>query len=50
VWSGVRLDYSPPAFEGASHAPGGWGSVFVRVKLRVDAHDVPVMPARHPPR
>jgi hypothetical protein len=48
VWSGLRLDYSPPVFEGSSQAPAGWGTVFLRVKFRVDASNVPVVPARHP--
>jgi hypothetical protein len=48
VWSGLRLDYSPPVFEGPSQAPAGWGAVFLRVKFRVDADNVPVVPARHP--
>ena len=46
--TGLRLDYSPPSFEGASRAPQHWGTFFVRVKFRVDADNVPVVPPRHP--
>lgn len=45
--SGLRFDYTPPEFGGPSQAPTRWGSVFVRVKFRVDADNVPVIPRRH---
>jgi hypothetical protein len=44
--TGLRLDYSPPVSDGASPAPAGWGTVFVRVRFRVDADNVPVVPRR----
>jgi hypothetical protein len=44
--TGLRLEYNPPLFDSASQAPAGWGSVFVRVKLRVDADNRPVVPKR----
>ena len=44
--TGLRFDYNPPAFDGPSQAPTSWGSVFVRVKFRIDADNVPVIPAR----
>lgn len=45
--TGLRFDYSPPEFEGSSQTPTRWGSVFLRVKFRVDADNVPVVPRRH---
>jgi hypothetical protein len=47
VSTGLRLDYTPPVLDGASRAPGGWGSVFLRVKFRLDADNEPVFPRRH---
>jgi hypothetical protein len=42
--TGLRLEYTPPAFTGPSSAPTAWGPVFVRVRFRVDAMNVPVVP------
>jgi hypothetical protein len=44
--TGLRVDWNPPILDGASQAPSGWGSVFVRVRLRVDADNMPVVPKR----
>jgi hypothetical protein len=44
--TGLRLEYNPPLFDGATQAPAGWGSIFVRVKFRVDAENHPVVPKR----
>lgn len=44
--TGLRFDYSPPVADGASPAPQGWGTVFVRVRFRMDADNVPVVPKR----
>jgi hypothetical protein len=41
--TGLRVEYTPPAFTGASSAPTAWGTVFVRVRFRVDATNVPVV-------
>jgi len=45
--TGLRFDYVPPVFDEASQAPARWGSVFVRVKFRIDADNKPVIPRRH---
>ena len=45
--SGLRLDYGPPELQGPSQAPSRWGTLFVRLKLRVDADNLPVIPHRH---
>jgi hypothetical protein len=49
VATGVRIDWSPPlAGAGDSAAArGGWGSVSVRLRLRVDALNRPALPPRH---
>ena len=44
--TGLRLDYEPPVFEGPAHAPAGIGTFFVRMKLRVGADNLPVIPRR----
>lgn len=44
--TGLRLDYEPPVFEGPARAPTGFGTFFVRMKLRVDADNLPVIPRR----
>jgi hypothetical protein len=43
--TGLRVDYCPPSFDGAPQA-AGWGTVFVRLKFRVDADNKPVLPRR----
>ncbi|HET7826455.1 MAG TPA: hypothetical protein VFK90_14060 [Anaeromyxobacter sp.] len=44
--TGLRFEYNPPVFDAASQGPAGWGSVFVRVRFRVDAENHPVVPKR----
>jgi hypothetical protein len=49
--TGFRLDWSPPTFDGSTPATaqgGGWGSVFVRLRLRIDPMNHPVFPHRRP--
>jgi hypothetical protein len=53
VASGLRVDWSPPAFDAGDPAAavgGGWGRVFVRVRLRLDAMNRPAVPRRHKER
>jgi hypothetical protein len=45
VATGVRFDYTPQALD-ARPSSGGWGSVFVRLRLRLDADNVPTLPSR----
>jgi hypothetical protein len=47
VATGLRLDYTPRALD-AHPGGGGWGSVFVRLRLRLDADNVPALPSRQP--
>jgi hypothetical protein len=51
VATGVRVDWSPPIADGPSSAAarGGWGTVSVRLRLRIDATNRPAMPARQRP-
>jgi hypothetical protein len=49
VTTGFRLDYAPPSSDAGDPAAahgGGWGSVFVRLRLRVDPMNHPVIPHR----
>ncbi len=46
VATGLRLEYRPPVWDGAAVGAHGWGSVVVRLKLRLDAQNAPVFPAR----
>ncbi len=46
VATGLRLDYSPVAFDGANGGGHGWGSVFVRLRLRIDAQGKVTVPPR----
>jgi hypothetical protein len=50
VATGLRLDWSPPVFDAsvptASHG-AAWGSVFVRLRLRIDPMNHPVFPHRN---
>ncbi len=46
VSTGLRLEYDPPAFDGEPAGRAHWGSVFVRMKVRIDAYDRPVFPKR----
>jgi hypothetical protein len=53
VASGLRVDWSPPAYDAGDPAAArgaGWGSVFVRVRLRLDAMNRPAVPRRHKQR
>jgi hypothetical protein len=42
--TGLRLEYTPPVLAGPSSAPTRWGTVFLRVRFRVDATNVPMIP------
>jgi hypothetical protein len=46
VSTGMHVDYSPPAFDPAGSGVRGWGSVMVRLRLRLDARNEPVFPTR----
>ncbi len=46
VATGLRFDYSPVAFDGANSGGRGWGSVFVRLRLRIDAQGKVTVPPR----
>jgi hypothetical protein len=53
VATGVRVDWSPPTYDAGDPAAvhgGGWGSLFVRLKLRIDAMNRPTVPPRHKQR
>jgi hypothetical protein len=47
VATGLRVDWSPPVYDAGDPAGGrGWGSLFVRLKLRIDPMNHPVVPER----
>ena len=46
VATGLRFDYSPAAFDGPSSGGHGWGSVVLRLRLRIDAQGGVVIPPR----
>ncbi len=46
VATGLRFDYSPVAFDGPNSGAHGWGSVFVRLRLRIAAPGGVVIPPR----
>jgi len=46
VATGLRFDYTPVVFDGPNSGGHGWGSVWLRLRLRLDAHGLPVVPAR----
>lgn len=46
VVTGLRFDYTPVAFDGPNSGGHGWGSVFLRMRVRIDADNVPVFPKR----
>jgi hypothetical protein len=46
--TGLRLEYTPPQLEGPSTAPTRWGTVFLRVRFRIDAVNVPIRYAAPP--
>ncbi|HET8539852.1 MAG TPA: hypothetical protein VFL83_08275 [Anaeromyxobacter sp.] len=39
VATGLRLDWSPPVLEGPNANAHGWGSVMLRLRLRLDARN-----------
>ncbi len=47
VVTGLRLDWTPANMDASLGATrGGWGNVFVRVRLRIDPWNLPTVPAR----
>ncbi len=46
VATGLRFDYAPPIFDGPNSGVHGWGSVMVRLRLRIDANGDVVVPPR----
>jgi hypothetical protein len=46
VATGLRFDWSPPAFDGPNAGGHGWGSVMLRLRLRLDADSRVVVPPR----
>jgi hypothetical protein len=44
--TGLRLDWTPAALDGPSAGGHGWGSVFLRLRLRLDAENQPVFVQR----
>jgi hypothetical protein len=46
VVTGLRFDYSPVGFDGPNAGGHGWGSVFLRLRLRIDAQGGVVIPPR----
>ncbi len=44
--TGLRFDWTPVAFDGPNAGGHGWGSVFLRLRLRLDAENVPVFVPR----
>ncbi len=46
VATGLRFDYTPVAFDGPSSGGHGWGSVWLRLRVRLDARNAPVFPER----
>jgi hypothetical protein len=50
VATGLRLEWTPPALavgDPAALTGSGWGSVFVRLRFRIDPMNHPVLPHRH---
>jgi hypothetical protein len=47
VATGLRLDWSPPVFDGGNADARGWGSLMLRLRVRIDATNHLVFP-RHP--
>ncbi|WP_242394611.1 hypothetical protein [Anaeromyxobacter oryzisoli] len=45
--TGLRLDYSPPSFDGPNAGRAGWGHAQVLLRWRIDASSAPVWPERH---
>lgn len=46
VATGLRFDYTPVVFDGPNSGGHGWGSVFLRLRLRLGPDNVPVIPQR----
>ncbi len=46
VSTGLRFDWSPVAMDGPNAGGHGWGSVTLRLRLRLDAHNGIVIPPR----
>lgn len=46
VATGLRFDWSPPVFDGANVNAHGWGSVMLRLRVRIDATNHLVFPKR----
>jgi len=46
VTTGIRLDFTPAALGGPGSGGRGWGSVFLRIRLRMDAYNTPIFPQR----
>jgi len=44
--TGLRFDWTPVAMDGPNSGGHGWGSVFLRLRLRLDADNVPVFAPR----
>lgn len=44
--TGLRFDWTPAALEGPGAGAHGWGSLFLRVRLRLDADNLPVFVPR----
>ncbi len=44
--TGLRLDWSPPLFDGGTSRAHGWGSIMLRIRLRIDAQGGIVVPPR----
>ncbi len=44
--SGLRLDWRPTVLDGPGAGARGWGSLVVRFRVRLDADNAPVVPAR----
>jgi hypothetical protein len=46
VATGLRVDWSPANADASTAAAGGWGNLFVRLRLRIDAWNRPTVPVR----
>lgn len=46
VATGIRLDYTPVALDGPNSGGHGWGSAFLRLRLRMDAYNALIFPRR----
>jgi hypothetical protein len=49
VSTGLRLDWTPRALDGPNVDARGWGSVMLRLRVRLDAGNHLVFPRRRPP-